>query len=147
MLNLRFQLPHIATVWNHAYVVVRHPVILKLHLLSHPRSMCTDLMTTPVTRVFCKQLRGVHLPDPCVHVDSQIDRPPSRRPSFKTTTNECLISCPLEQTERLCRVLNTAVSYSGGPWFKPRPGDRLSWLKFSWFSSVTPGKCWDSTLN
>jgi hypothetical protein len=32
------------------------------------------------------------------------------------------------------QVVNTP-SYSRGPEFKPRPGDRLCWLKFSWFSS------------
>jgi hypothetical protein len=35
-----------------------------------------------------------------------------------------------EETERRGWVLNTAASYSGGPVFKPRPGDRLSWLAF-----------------
>jgi hypothetical protein len=38
------------------------------------------------------------------------------------------------------------VSYSGGPGFKYRSGDRLSWLKFLWFSSVPPGKCRNSAL-
>jgi hypothetical protein len=38
-------------------------------------------------------------------------------------------------------VVNTPASYSG-PGFKSWPGDRLSWLEFSWFSSVPPGKCW-----
>jgi hypothetical protein len=31
------------------------------------------------------------------------------------------------------------------PHFKSRPGDKLSW-GLSWFSSVPPGECWDSTL-
>jgi hypothetical protein len=37
--------------------------------------------------------------------------------------------------------------YSGGPEFKSRSRNRLSWLRFSWFPSVPPGKYRDSTLN
>jgi hypothetical protein len=44
------------------------------------------------------------------------------------------------------RVVNTPASYSERPRFKSRVRDRLSWQRFSWFSSVHPGKCWDSTL-
>jgi hypothetical protein len=33
----------------------------------------------------------------------------------------------------------------GGPGFKSRPGDRLSWLRFLCFSSIPPGECRDST--
>jgi hypothetical protein len=36
----------------------------------------------------------------------------------------------LRVTERLCRVVNTPASHSGGPWLKFRPENRLSWLKF-----------------
>jgi hypothetical protein len=35
---------------------------------------------------------------------------------------------------------------SGGALFESQPGHWLFWLKFLWFSSVPPGKCWDSTL-
>jgi hypothetical protein len=45
-------------------------------------------------------------------------------------------------TERIARVVNTPASYSGGPRFNSRSGNRLSRLRFSWFSSVPPGKCW-----
>jgi hypothetical protein len=37
-------------------------------------------------------------------------------------------------TERCGQVI-TLFSYSGGPWFKSRPGDRLSWLRFFIFLS------------
>jgi hypothetical protein len=44
------------------------------------------------------------------------------------------------------RVVNTPDSYSGSPGFKSRPGYRLPWLRFPWFSSVPPGEFRDSTL-
>jgi hypothetical protein len=50
-------------------------------------------------------------------------------------------------TERHGRVVSIPTSYSGGPGFKSRPGDRLPRLRFSWFFSVPPGKFRDSTLN
>jgi hypothetical protein len=34
------------------------------------------------------------------------------------------------QTERHFRMVNTPDSYSGGPEYKSRPGDRPSWLTF-----------------
>jgi hypothetical protein len=43
-------------------------------------------------------------------------------------------------------VVNTPASYSEGTGVKSRPGDRLSWLRFLYFSSVRPGECRDSTL-
>jgi hypothetical protein len=36
------------------------------------------------------------------------------------------------------RVVNTSVSYSGGPGFKFRPGNQLFWLKF--FLQANSGK-------
>jgi hypothetical protein len=45
------------------------------------------------------------------------------------------------------RVVSTTASYSGGPGFKFRLGDRLYWPKFSWFSLVPPGKYRESTSN
>jgi hypothetical protein len=39
---------------------------------------------------------------------------------------------------------NALYSYSGGPRFEYRPGQRLSWC-FSWFSSVHSGKYQDNT--
>jgi hypothetical protein len=48
--------------------------------------------------------------------------------------------------ERLGRVVNTPGSYSGGSGFKSGPGDRLSWLRILWFSSVPSGECRDSSL-
>jgi hypothetical protein len=51
------------------------------------------------------------------------------------------------QMERCGRIVNTPSSCSGGPGLKSRPGDRLSWSSFfSWFSSVPPGECGDSTI-
>jgi hypothetical protein len=44
-------------------------------------------------------------------------------------------------------VVSTPASYLGSPGFKSRPGDRLSWLRFLWFSSVPPGKFRDSNKN
>jgi hypothetical protein len=44
-------------------------------------------------------------------------------------------------------VVNIPASYSGIPRFKSRLGDRLSWLRFLWSSSVPPGQCWGSTSN
>jgi hypothetical protein len=41
-------------------------------------------------------------------------------------------------------MVNTPNSYSGGPGFKPRPGERLFW-GFSCVISVTLSKGWDST--
>jgi hypothetical protein len=52
---------------------------------------------------------------------------------------------PHEQTERRGRVVNIPASYSRGPGFEHRPGDRLTWC-FSWFASFPPDECWDSTL-
>jgi hypothetical protein len=52
----------------------------------------------------------------------------------------------LSGTECHGRVVNTSVSYSGGPGFKSLPRDRLSWLMFSWFFSVPPRKCRNSIL-
>jgi hypothetical protein len=54
---------------------------------------------------------------------------------------------PVFWTERHGQVVNTPASYSGGSGFKSPPGDQLSWLRFSWFSSVPLGKCRDKTLN
>jgi hypothetical protein len=47
-------------------------------------------------------------------------------------------------TERRGWVVNTPASYSGGQTFTFRPGDRLSWLRFSWFLSARTVKCLDS---
>jgi hypothetical protein len=47
-----------------------------------------------------------------------------------------------------CQIIvpgNSLDLYSGGTRFEYRPGHRLSWLRFSWFSLVTPAKCRDST--
>jgi hypothetical protein len=49
-------------------------------------------------------------------------------------------------TERHGRVVNTPASYSGSPGFKSRSTERLSWLRFSWFFSIPPGECRNSTL-
>jgi hypothetical protein len=49
-------------------------------------------------------------------------------------------------TESSGRVVNTPASYSGGPRFKSRPGDRLSWLRFFVVFSIPPGECRESTL-
>jgi hypothetical protein len=49
-------------------------------------------------------------------------------------------------TERRGWVVNTLASYSGGPGFKSRPGNRISGLRFSWFSSIPPAMCLDSIL-
>jgi hypothetical protein len=46
--------------------------------------------------------------------------------------------------ERRGRVVNPPASYSGGPWFKSWPGDRLSWGS-STFYSAPPGQCRDNT--
>jgi hypothetical protein len=35
-----------------------------------------------------------------------------------------------EETERRGRIISTPAAYSGGPRFKSRPGNRLSWLRF-----------------
>jgi hypothetical protein len=49
--------------------------------------------------------------------------------------------------ETYCLLLQcTSASYSGSREIKARPWDRLSWL-FSWFSSISLDKSWDSTLN
>jgi hypothetical protein len=45
-----------------------------------------------------------------------------------------------------CRVVKTTASNSGVPGSNLCPGDRLSSLRFLWFSSVPPGYCRDSTL-
>jgi hypothetical protein len=73
------------------------------------------------------------------------------RPIFMSTWFVCafkikfniILSTPVSPKRRL-RVVNIPASYSGGPGFKSRPRDRLSWV-LSWFSSV-PGKWRDSTL-
>jgi hypothetical protein len=49
--------------------------------------------------------------------------------------------------KRFDRVINTPASYSGDSGFKSRPGDWLSWLGYSYFSSVPRGKYRDITLN
>jgi hypothetical protein len=38
---------------------------------------------------------------------------------------------------------NALHLYSGGVRFESQPGNHLSWLRFSWFSSVPSGKCRD----
>jgi hypothetical protein len=50
-------------------------------------------------------------------------------------------------TQRCARVVNTLASYSEGPRFKSRFGNRLSFWEFSWLSSVSSDKCWDNTVN
>jgi hypothetical protein len=47
----------------------------------------------------------------------------------------------------LCQLFLTPASYSGDPRFKSRPGDRLSWLRFSLFSSDPLRKFQNSKLN
>jgi hypothetical protein len=48
--------------------------------------------------------------------------------------------------ERRGWVISTVYSYSPGPDFKSRPGDRYPDWGFSSYSSVPTGKCRDSTL-
>jgi hypothetical protein len=43
-------------------------------------------------------------------------------------------------------MVSTPVSYLGCLRLKSRTRDGLSWPRFSWFFSVPPSKCWDSTL-
>jgi hypothetical protein len=50
-------------------------------------------------------------------------------------------------TKRRGSVVNTPASYSGVPGFKSRCRHRISWLYFSWLSSVPLVKFWDSALN
>jgi hypothetical protein len=45
------------------------------------------------------------------------------------------------------RTVSILASYSGGPGFKSRTGDRLSWLRFFVVFSDPPVTCCDSTLN
>jgi hypothetical protein len=59
----------------------------------------------------------------------------------------CLSCCISERIESRGRVVSNLSSQSGGPGSTSRTGDRLSWLRFLWFSSVSPLKCRDSTLN
>lgn len=40
---------------------------------------------------------------------------------------------------------NALDAYSVGVQFESRPGQPLSWLRFSWTSSVPLGKCWERT--
>jgi hypothetical protein len=49
-------------------------------------------------------------------------------------------------TERRVRLVNTPATNSEIPGFISRSGERLSVLRFSWFSSDPPGEFWDSTL-
>jgi hypothetical protein len=49
-------------------------------------------------------------------------------------------------SERRGWVVNIPVSFSGGPKFKSRPGDRISWMMFSWLYSVSPGESRDSNF-
>jgi hypothetical protein len=70
---------------------------------------------------------------------------PSEFPPSPTTTWGEYSMMKASLTERHGQVVN-APSYSGGPRFKYLSWDWLSWLRFSWFSSVSPGKCWGSTL-
>jgi hypothetical protein len=49
-------------------------------------------------------------------------------------------------TERRDKVVNTPASYSGGPVFKSRPGDLLSWLRVFVVFLSPPGKYRDGTL-
>jgi hypothetical protein len=51
----------------------------------------------------------------------------------QTTLPFILPASKLPVTERRDRVVDTTASYSGGPGFKSRPWNRLSW-GFSWFS-------------
>jgi hypothetical protein len=44
-------------------------------------------------------------------------------------------------TLRCSRASNSPTSCPRGPRFKFRPGDRLSWLRFLWFSVVLSRKC------
>jgi hypothetical protein len=44
-------------------------------------------------------------------------------------------------------MLNIPTSYLGDPWFKYCPATSYPDWGFSWFSSVLPGECQDSTLN
>jgi hypothetical protein len=42
-------------------------------------------------------------------------------------------------TEQVGSSSNACDFYSGGARFESRPEHRLSWMRFSWFSSVPPG--------
>jgi hypothetical protein len=53
---------------------------------------------------------------------------------------------PSRKTECRNLVVNSPASYSGGPGFNSRPGDRLCSLRFFLVVLSPPGKCWDSTL-
>jgi hypothetical protein len=51
------------------------------------------------------------------------------------------------QLQVLDVTVERLASYSESPGFKSRHGDWLSSLVLSFYSSVPPGKCWDSALN
>jgi hypothetical protein len=57
-----------------------------------------------------------------------------------------LIGCA-SAVERRGKVVNTRASYSAGPEFQSRSGNRLSWLKSFALFAVSPGECWDGTVN
>jgi hypothetical protein len=59
--------------------------------------------------------------------------------SFGVTCQHC--------TNRRGWVVSALASHAGGRGLKIRPGDPLSGINFSWFSSDHPLKCCDATLN
>jgi hypothetical protein len=70
--------------------------------------------------------------------------------AFKPDTHSCfstqimMFPEPFNQTG--WSRTNIVDSYSEGAYFQSRLGQWLSWLRFLWFSSAAPSKCWDSTL-
>lgn len=63
-----------------------------------------------------------------------------RQTVHRTPGYTASVRTPVSFMEPQDRAFSRPASYSAGPGFEPRPGDRLSSFNSSWFFSVHPGK-------
>jgi hypothetical protein len=68
-------------------------------------------------------------PDCWPVVTKQLEGPVTGRPDTIVLNFPVFKKMLHGSTEHCSRAVNTPASYSGGPGFKSRPGDRLSWLE------------------
>jgi len=84
------------------------------------------------------------------HVGSQVNKNVSEKRTVSIFSSGNKFISPKRYTSTSLHdntTQNTHASCLGCPRFKSRRrGDRLSWLRFSWFSTVPPRECRDSTL-
>jgi hypothetical protein len=117
--------------------------IIDVILHFHTIEVYWNELVKQIVRLLCTQKRHIQS---CSFVISLT----SSKWAFKPNSHSChsaqtgMFHEPFNRTG--CSGTNILGLYSGGACFQSRLGQWLSCLRFLWFPSAAPSKCWDSTV-